>query len=432
IIENIAFLLEDDGDLINLSLTCAWMKTALLSDKSSIWRRRFEEKYDLPQGKSSAQIKLEYQTRSIILSQTVSFKDGEGDQQKLWLDVIQLLLQESLSAYIDNKEDNSASKNLTRISAAISKSSFLKRPVSRFAIRSQDLCSDTFCTVQLCLTHLSLDLNLSYRCLRTDYDIASVYSYGRAPENPFVSIENLDLRKLLHIRNFWQRHLVNPDEGSFYKSFASLREEQRPHPWKQPIERGNRHGSSWLGYYSCIHPRPPDLSALQDRQTCADLDSHWTSILPLTLHLIRDGDAEWPALFKDIVPLLGPDSQRRHFRGLQGLHSLNNRTSYPVRGFIESILSAQGGLKGWTRICFVIYNPNREFLKLISSEDDKEDGEGEKAQFPDEEWPPISWSDFHWAFGYEGAVLPGGNIMLGKWVNLLETNDTGPFIFWCI
>lgn len=158
IIENIAFLLEDDRDLINLSLTCALMKATLLSDKSSIWRRRFKEKYDLPRDKSSTQIKLEYQIRSIILSRAVSFKDGEGDQQKLWLDVIQLLLQESLSAYKGDHKDSSESKSLTRISAAVSKSSFLKRPVSGFAIRSQDLCSDSFCTVQLvrpeCLNHL--------------------------------------------------------------------------------------------------------------------------------------------------------------------------------------------------------------------------------------------------------------------------------------
>lgn len=150
------------------------------------------------------------------------------------------------------------------------------------------------------------------------------------------------------------------------------------------------------------------------------------------MHLIHDANEEWPALFNDIIPVLGPGSQRLYFRGLQCLHSLNSRTSYPVRGFIESIPSPQGGLTGWTRICFAIYNPNRELLKLIPSEEDNEDGEDQKAQFPNEEWPPISWSDFHWIFGYEGAVLPGGNIMLGKWVNMLEANDTGPFIFWCI
>ncbi|KAJ9198493.1 hypothetical protein DTO021D3_5164 [Paecilomyces variotii] len=435
IIEDIAFLLEDDKDLINLSLTCTSLNAILLSTTSSIWRRRFKEKYDLPRGKSSAQIKFEYQTRSIVLSQAVSFKDGESGQQKLWLEVIQLLLEESFSSPYTS-DGSVVSRNLTRIREVIPKSSFLERPISGFAVRRPDVCSDAFCAVQLCLTYLSLDLNLSYRCLRTDYDIASVYSYGSAPENVFISIEELDLRKLLHIRNFWQRHLVNPDEGTFHKSFASLCEEKRPQPWTECIHHNITLGSSWLGYYSCIHPRPPDLNSLQDRQTCADLDTHWTDILPLHLHLhlIHDSDEEWPALFDNIIPLLGPDSRRRYFRGLQCLHSLNDRTSYPVRGLIEQILSSQGGLRGWTRICFTIYNPNRELLKLIPSEDNEENAEDqqEEVRFPDEEWPPISWSDFHWAFGYEGVVLPGGNIMFGKWINMLETSDSGPFVFWCI
>lgn len=148
IIEDIAFLLEDDKDLINLSLTCTSLNAILLSTTSSIWRRRFKEKYDLPRGKSSAQIKFEYQTRSIVLSQAVSFKDGESGQQKLWLEVIQLLLEESFSSPYTS-DGSVVSRNLTRIREVISKSAFLERPISGFAMRSPDVCSDSFCAVQL-------------------------------------------------------------------------------------------------------------------------------------------------------------------------------------------------------------------------------------------------------------------------------------------
>lgn len=71
--------------------------------------------------------------------------------------------------------------------------------------------------------------------------------------------------------------------------------------------------------------------------------------------------------------------------------------SYLVRGFLEPIPSPQGGIPGWTRICFVIYDANRDFLKLVPSDndDDDHDGDGDddgskkEALLPEEDWPPV-------------------------------------------
>lgn len=81
---------------------------------------------------------------------------------------------------------------------------------------------------------------MSYRCLRTDYDIGSVYSYGSTSNEPLVSITKLDLEKILHIRNFWQRHLTNPDEATFS---AHLRTSQRARGLNPGNVLGSKNGA---------------------------------------------------------------------------------------------------------------------------------------------------------------------------------------------
>jgi hypothetical protein len=151
---------------------------------------------------------------------------------------------------------------------------------------------------------------MKFHILRTDYDIGQIYSYGIVEHKPFVSGTKVHLDRLLHIRNFWQRHLTNPDEDTYYKAFQKLAGGQRPKAWDRPLSEGGGLKSSWLGFYckrepnplmawhikmlfstdrfanindkkACIHPYPKALKYLETRQTCADLDGHWTETNPL-------------------------------------------------------------------------------------------------------------------------------------------------------
>lgn len=88
-----------------------------------------------------------------------------------------------------------------------------------------------------------------HRCSRSDYDIRKVYSYKLPTREPLVSIHNLELEKILHVRNFWQRHLINPHEDTFYSSFRDLPASQRPKAWHCPLGEGKELKSLWLGYY---------------------------------------------------------------------------------------------------------------------------------------------------------------------------------------
>jgi hypothetical protein len=154
-----------------------------------------------------------------------------------------------------------------------------------------------------------------------------------------------------------------------------------------------------------------------------------------SLHLVVDTDPlNWPAIFDRIIPILSVESSRMYFRGIQRFHQVMDSPSYLVRGFMEPVPSPQGGIPGWTRICFAIYDANRDFLKLASSDGDDENGD-DKALSPDEDWPPIDLRmDFHWIFGYEGVMLPGGRMILGQWLDMARADEEqcsrGPFIFW--
>lgn len=130
------------------------MAYQVLPSHSSIWRRRFENQYDSPRGHNSAEIKIEYQTRAIVLAQKISFRHGEKEEQELWLEVIKTLLLESYRSRTISGPPPSHSKNLDRISEVLRHSDFLYRPVSGCGQRSQKPPSDSFCAVQLVRTRV--------------------------------------------------------------------------------------------------------------------------------------------------------------------------------------------------------------------------------------------------------------------------------------
>lgn len=66
---------------------------------------------------------------------------------------------------------------------------------------------------------------------------------------PFIDHQNLDLGRLLDIRHFWQRHVLNSVELSFQESFAELPEDVKPKMRKEIPTEASKLSLSWLGYY---------------------------------------------------------------------------------------------------------------------------------------------------------------------------------------
>ena len=145
------------------------------------------------------------------------------------------------------------SRNLSRIKEAISSSDFFNRPVTGYGLRWPTPPSDFFTAVQITLTYLALDLQLAFRSLRTDYDIAVVYGYG-STAMPIVSQGEAKLGQVLHIRNFWKRHLTNADENTFYNSYRTLVANQRPKGWTTNLKARPSLSACWLGYYCKLFP----------------------------------------------------------------------------------------------------------------------------------------------------------------------------------
>lgn len=108
--------------------------------------------------------------------------------------------------------------------------------------------SDSFAALQLWLTHIAISPEMNHSALRTDYDIAAVYKYG-LPSSQIFAPGKVYLEPLLHIRNFWKRHLTNPDEATFYHSFKGLPPGRRPKAYSPGLSTNSDLGTHWLGYY---------------------------------------------------------------------------------------------------------------------------------------------------------------------------------------
>lgn len=105
---------------------------------------------------------------------------------------------------------------------------------------------------------------------------------------------------------------------------------------------------------------------------------------------------------RDFLPFIGTGVDDRPFR---------------CSGIVHALPMVQG-IPGWQRITF---------MKYFTGAD--------PASLTDPYYPPfynVNEDSPHWA--YEGVVLPGGHMMLGRWWNPMERSDkrkcTGPFIFW--
>jgi hypothetical protein len=134
----VASFLPTDQDLRNLNLVCREFRDRVMAPESSVWRARFHDKYDLPPGRTNAELNIEDRIRAIVLPQTIDFKQEASEHQTLWLEVLQQMLLESLTLPL--KSDTS--KTYERIRETLTKSELLEHP-------GRENPSELFCTVQL-------------------------------------------------------------------------------------------------------------------------------------------------------------------------------------------------------------------------------------------------------------------------------------------
>lgn len=99
-----------------------------------------------------------------------------------------------------------------------------------------------------CLTFLALDIRKKFYSLRIDYEIEDVYYFKMDISLPLILLSDPDLKRILYIRNFWQRHLINEKEDTFFDAYSTLPANQRPKPWDRPLEEQLKWRASWYGF----------------------------------------------------------------------------------------------------------------------------------------------------------------------------------------
>lgn len=77
-----------------------------------------------------------------------------------------------------------------------------------------------------------------------DYCLGDIYDWRQ-----IVTRDAIDLRRALHIRNFWTRHLTVPQEYTYHQSYTELGVGKRPTAWTRRLGNLQPLGSLWLGYY---------------------------------------------------------------------------------------------------------------------------------------------------------------------------------------
>lgn len=127
ILQYIASILPDDKDLLSLGRVCKEANARILVPNAHTWRSRFGQKYDIPKGRSSEELFVEYQIRTIVLRQNIDFINRENHlQQTMWLEVIQTILSEALLLPMRVGEE---SKTLEQLKKTMLRSrKFLNRP----------------------------------------------------------------------------------------------------------------------------------------------------------------------------------------------------------------------------------------------------------------------------------------------------------------
>ena len=146
---------------------------------------------------------------------------------------------------------------------------------------------------------------------KSDYDLAMVYNYdqhfallyARLTDSeeemkpaPFPQISNLckqsptpktkfklDMHALLHIRNFWHRHLTENKAMGGEETYAALAAGLAkfgitPKAWTQPLQVPNKLETHWYGNYSCVYPWPKTSKLLREKESEAEV---WDTVDPL-------------------------------------------------------------------------------------------------------------------------------------------------------
>lgn len=284
--------------------------------------------------------------------------------------------------------------------------------------------------IQLILTHLTLTASSTSKIAKSwGFSDSQTLVYTHNSIRPIFrgpNCQEIDIEWTLHVANFFKNHLLNQQELTHLR-YEDLAAVERPQCWNKPVSTVTlKLGKHWKGSYAyvdhdeLIHIRDGQNEhyPIPDHMSGDDTDQSFQN---LCLDFPKEDPESWPALFEQILKsrtkiqyhTATTRAQRRAtgpvtlppgepvsfcFKG-QGE---DGNDSFLASGYFNP-LPPQHGIPGWHRMTMMKY------WRDVNGDMD----------------PSSLWA-------YEGVVLPGGMIMLGRWWH--PTGDdaeySGPFIFW--
>lgn len=435
ILQMIALHTTSDADLARFRLICVDTRNAVDSDGATFWRRRFLATFDPPRSESvegtlerstkrrkpvNQWYKGKYQALRMMLRTGADFRNAGNSAKENYY----LVLLRDLAVDSYNQADGD-SKNIAQITRFL-KSFGLLRTVFRITQGNKTGLGLTnlYSAVCLLFTHHSFTENEMF-----SFDVSQQMVYACADAQPVITGPTgtqVNLIWLLHIANFFRYHLTRESEGTLYSAFTALRVDERPRCWSSKLENGAQAlGRCWKGTYAFIHAEEMSAMRRGENENMPFLDQLNTEqdmngFQNLELEFFESpADFIWLPLFENVLPSRVQHKQPRTRAQLRavGEVSSDEQISLKLKGqgqdgdrlFSTSgwlnPLSLQQGIPGWQRFTMIKYY---------------EDDFGQ---------PDV---DDLWA--YEGVVLPGNQIILGRWFSPdgLTNNQqySGPFLLW--
>lgn len=435
---HIAHYLVEDKDIANLRLVCRSTRDAIDGDMGSFWRTKFRSKYAYAVDKAgnNTELREEYQKRAKYLRRglTEKFSNlGWDKSEKKILEVLRLLIVESFQGgHAPDVHGRPWCPNQQHLLNFMANSRhFLGiKPTARHNDGSPRSRRNTdyhgfFAAVQLMCAQLLLQQNVfKYSICSFEESQKMVYMHHILGNKPLFHSSQDGLRVkmdwALHCVNFFRHHIVG-QECSFLKDdIDDLPVEERPSAWRTPLVTGIPAWSrKWKGTYAFL--KIPELRRMRARGNADEpfIDRHLdddeeSTIQDLQLDLIGDDMLPWPKAFEDRLksrPM--PYPQHRSTKTLPAVRltgeGLDQGDNFFMSGWVNP-LEPQFGIPGWHRITMM-----KHFDENYNNLD----------------------ADHLWA--YEGVVLPGGRLIVGRWWYASEhptsagyAEDSGPFILWAV
>ncbi|EXJ59307.1 uncharacterized protein A1O5_12188 [Cladophialophora psammophila CBS 110553] len=471
ILNEVVSFLHDDQDLFNLTCACKTFANALIPPESAAWRQRFNSVFDWPFIDHSTEFAPAYQLRKFVLKHFTEFTDPDDERLLVQLEVVRDMVLEAYHQPQKHLPLPSTSPNLAAFASPHDSPwmrMFLSCPFFPSRNQRYGQAHPLFDSLQLTLSHLLLSpasqMAHTVRSSRTNYDLAVVYDWGqplsllyrklthkiaasvmskargkpsnlrsrrRLPRKPTKPTHELDTFALLHIRNFWHRHLIETGKGfgstdmaeNTYAKMAKelMRHGITPKKWERPLKENSllQIPTEWYGHYSTLANWPRKRQQLEEVQSLAE---DWQDVDPMKLDFAistdNNVDGFWAPIFKGIpafqktMPEL-TSSQCIFIRGLAYFVQISSpsnvrRSSDPVshatltlpavsrlpkyhpylglrlRGVIHSIpaqpqptedLDTDYSIPGFNRLVMMLYKPSKRYLIQVLEHAEEEYGD---------------------------------------------------------